>query len=166
MWIHTHLSTTFNLTLNCSLIFTHTRRSDQYCRAYPGLTTWISVTIIISWQSSTRVYHWVMSLTTLFLAHLSTKWAIVTGLCPSSSVVRCASCVNFFTYTSSPLKPLIGFWPNFTGMIPRCSSTKVVQTVPLGCISKSPGQKIGFQTTIFKNLLVWNYKALSFIFSI
>jgi len=42
-----------------------------------------------------------------FLAHLSTKcsgWAIVTGLCPSSvvvrrpsCVVRCASCVNFFT---------------------------------------------------------------------
>jgi len=36
----------------------------------------------------------------LFLAHLSTKcsgWAIVTGLCPSSVVVRRASCVNFFT---------------------------------------------------------------------
>ena len=32
-----------------------------------------------------------------FLAHLSTKWAIVTGLCPSSCVVRRASSVNFFT---------------------------------------------------------------------
>ena len=34
LWIHTHLSTTFNLTLNCSLILTHARRSDQYCSAY------------------------------------------------------------------------------------------------------------------------------------
>jgi len=33
LWTHTHLSTTFNLTLNCSLILTHVRRSDQYCRA-------------------------------------------------------------------------------------------------------------------------------------
>jgi len=36
----------------------------------------------------------------VFLAHLSTKcsgWAIVTGLCPSTVVVRRASCVNFFT---------------------------------------------------------------------
>jgi len=32
LWIHTHLSTTFNLTLNCLLILTHSRRSDQYCR--------------------------------------------------------------------------------------------------------------------------------------
>ena len=31
--LHTHLSTTFNLTLNCPLILTHARRSDQYCRA-------------------------------------------------------------------------------------------------------------------------------------
>jgi len=35
LWIHAHLSTTFNLTLNCSLILTHASRSDQYCRAYP-----------------------------------------------------------------------------------------------------------------------------------
>jgi len=32
LWIHTHLSTTFNLTLNCSLILTHVRLSDQYYR--------------------------------------------------------------------------------------------------------------------------------------
>jgi len=38
---------------------------------------------------------------------------------------------------SSSQKPLIGFWPNFTGMIPRCSSTKVVQTILVGCISRS-----------------------------
>jgi len=92
-----------------------------------------------------------------FLAHLSTKcsgWAIVTGLRPS--------CVNFFTKTSSPLKPIIGFWPNFTGMIHGWSSTKIVQTVPVGCMSRSQGQKLGFQNAIFKNLLVWNYKAQSF----
>jgi len=34
------------------------------------------------------------------------------------------------------------------------SSTKVVQTVLVGCISRSRGQKIGFQIAIFKNLLV------------
>jgi len=99
-----------------------------------------------------------------FLAHLSTKcsgWAIVIGLCPSLSVVRRPSCVNFFTKTSSPLKPLIGFWPNFTGMIPGWSPTKVVQIVPVGCISRSQGQKIGFQNAIFKNLLVWNCRAQS-----
>jgi len=81
---------------------------------------------------------------------------------PSSCVVRCASCVNFFTLTSSPLKPLIGFWPNFTGMIPGWSPTRVVQIVPVGCLSRSRGQKIGFQNAIFRNLLVCNYNAQSF----
>jgi len=33
LWIHTHLSTTFILTLKCPLILTHAKRSDQYCRA-------------------------------------------------------------------------------------------------------------------------------------
>ena len=50
-------------------------------------------------------------------------------------------------------------WPNFTGMIPRWSLIKVVQTVSVGCINRSLGQKIGFQNAIFKNLLVRNYKA-------
>jgi len=67
-----------------------------------------------------------------------------------------------FLLTTSPLKPLIGFWPNFTGMIPGWSPIKVVQTVPVGCISRSRGQKIDFQNAIFKNLLVRNYKAQSF----
>jgi len=56
----------------------------------------------------------------------------------------------------------MGIWPNFTGMIPGWSPIKVVQTVPVGCISRSGGQKIGFQNAIFKNLLVQNYKAQSF----
>jgi len=47
-------------------------------------------------------------------------------------------------------------------MIPGWSPIKVVETVPVGCISRSQGQKIGFQNAIFKNLLVWNYKAQSF----
>jgi len=42
------------------------------------------------------------------------------------------------------------------------SPTKVVQIVPVGCISRSQCQEIGFQNAIFKNLLVWNYKAQSF----
>jgi len=35
-------------------------------------------------------------------------------------------------------------------MIPRCSSTKVVQTVPVGCIRSSRGQKIRFSIDNFK----------------
>jgi len=64
--------------------------------------------------------------------------------------------------TSSPLKPLIGFWPNFTGMIPGWSPTKVVKIVLIGCISRSRGQIVGFQNAIFKNPFVWKYKAQSF----
>jgi len=47
-------------------------------------------------------------------------------------------------------------------MIPERSPIKVVQTIPVGCISRSRGQKIGIQNAIFKNLLVRNYKAQSF----
>jgi len=46
-------------------------------------------------------------------------------------------------------------------MIPVRSSTKFVQTVSVGCISRLRGQKISFHF-FFKNLLVWNYKAQSF----
>jgi len=53
-------------------------------------------------------------------------------------------------------------WPNFTGIIHGWSPNKVVQTVPIGCISRSRGQKIDFWNETFKNLLVWNYKAQSF----
>jgi len=56
-----------------------------------------------------------------------------------------------FYFNISPLKPLIGFWPNFI----------VVQTVPVGCISRSRGQK-RFSKCNFKNLPVWNYKPKSF----
>ena len=56
----------------------------------------------------------------------------------------------------------MGIWPNFTGKIPGWSPIKVVQTVPVGCISRSQGQQIGFWKETSKNLLVWNYKAQSF----
>jgi len=64
--------------------------------------------------------------------------------------------------TTSFLEPLMGFWPNSTGMIPGWSPTKIVQMVLIGCISRSRGQTIGFQNANSKNLLVWNYKAQSF----
>jgi len=64
--------------------------------------------------------------------------------------------------TTSSLEPLMGIWPNFTGMIPGWSLTEIVQMVLIGCINRSQGQKIGFQNAIFKNLLVWNYKAQGF----
>jgi len=60
------------------------------------------------------------------------------------------------------LEPLMGILPNSTGMVPGWSLTIIVQMVLIGCISRSRGQKIGFQNEIFKNLLVCNYKAQSF----
>jgi len=58
----------------------------------------------------------------------------------------------------------MGIWPNSTGMVPRWSLTEIAQMVLIGCISMSlsRGQKIGFQNAIYKNLLVWNYRAQSF----
>jgi len=53
------------------------------------------------------------------------------------------------------LEPLMGLWPNSTGMVPGWSPTKIVQMVLIGCRSRSQGQK----NAIFKNLLDWNYKA-------
>jgi len=35
-----------------------------------------------------------------------------------------------------------------------CGPTKVVQTVLIGCINRSWGQKVGFQNAIFKNLVL------------
>ena len=51
---------------------------------------------------------------------------------------------------------------SLTGMIPGWFPIKVVQTVPVSCISRSRGQWIGFWNENFKNLLVWNYKAQDF----
>ena len=43
---------------------------------------------------------------------------------------------------TAPPKPLIGIWPYFTGMILGWSSFKVVQMVPVHCISRSQELKI------------------------
>ena len=56
-------------------------------------------------------------------------------------------------WTSSSPNPLMEIWPNSTGMILGCSPTQIVQTVLIGCISKSQGQKIAFQNAVFKNLV-------------
>ena len=52
---------------------------------------------------------------------------------------------------------MIGFWPNFTGMILGWSSCKVVQMVPVHCISRSQELKIDFLTKNLKNLFVRNH---------
>jgi len=51
---------------------------------------------------------------------------------------------------SHSLKPVYGFCPNFTGMIPGWSKTRVVKkTVQIGCISRSWGQeRAGFSLAI------------------
>jgi len=64
--------------------------------------------------------------------------------------------------TTSSLELLMGIWPNSTGMVPGWSPTKTVQIILIDCISRSRGQKIGFQNATFKNLLVRNYRAQSF----
>jgi len=66
------------------------------------------------------------------------------------------------SFNITSFEPLMGIWPNAAGMIPGSSPTKIIQMVLIGCISRSRGQKLGFQNAIFKNLLVWNYKAQSF----
>jgi len=73
-------------------------------------------------------------------------WAIVTGLCTSSVVHAwvCVLALTFFVQTTSSLEPLMGIWPISTGMVLGWSSTKIVQMVLIGCISRSRGQKIGF----------------------
>ena len=93
-------------------------------------------------------------------------------LCPWGRNWPCPGGHNFtFNYirkSSNSIfsnEPLMGIWPNFTRMIPRWFLTKIVQMVPVGCISRSRGQKIGFQNASLKNLL-WNYKARAFIFGI
>ena len=51
---------------------------------------------------------------------------------------------------TSSIEPLMGIWPNSTGIVPGWSPTKSVQMVLIGCISRSWGQKIGFQKSCLK----------------
>jgi len=39
----------------------------------------------------------------------------------------------------------MGIRPNWTGMVPGWSPTKIIQMVLIVCITRSRGQKIGFQ---------------------
>ena len=76
--------------------------------------------------------------------------------------VRRPSCVvrrQQLLQTTSPPKPLAGFWPNFVGMILIWSSFKIVQMVSVHCISRSHRLKIDFQDENFKNRFLWNHKA-------
>ena len=66
------------------------------------------------------------------------------------------------SYCDGPLSVVHNVHDVFTGMIPGWFLTKVVQSVLVSCLSRSRGQKIGFQNAIFKGLLVLNYKAHSF----
>ena len=69
----------------------------------------------------------------------------------SPTVRRCRRCPSVHNLnTTFPPKPLIGFWPNFTGMILGWSSFKVVQMVPVHCISRSQELKIDFLTKKLK----------------
>ena len=78
------------------------------------------------------------------------------------SIVRACVRTSTISLNNISSEPTYWIWPNFTGMFPGWSPTKVVQIVPVGCLSRSRGQKIGFQNAILKNLLVWNYNAQSF----
>jgi len=44
----------------------------------------------------------------------------------------------------SYFEPLMGILPNSTERLPAWSSTKIVEMVLIGCISRSRGQYIGF----------------------
>ena len=96
-----------------------------------------------------------------FLAHLSRRLKVrYCDHSPSVVVVVVVVVVRpsvHNLWTTSPPKPLIGFWPNFTGMILGWSSFKVVQMVPVHCISRSQELKIDFLTKNSKNLLVRNH---------
>jgi len=53
---------------------------------------------------------------------------------------------------TSSLEPL-NKW-EFDQAQQELSPTKIIQMVLIGCISRSRGQKLGFQNAILKNLLV------------
>ena len=80
-----------------------------------------------------------------------TRWAFVITFCQSIIRLCMHPCMcKQFLQTTSPPKPLIGFWPNFTGMILGWSSFKVVQIVPVHWLPRSQELKIDFLTENLK----------------
>ena len=100
----------------------------------------------------------------MFLAHLSTKcsrWAFVIAHCPSSIVRVSTISLNISSETTWWI--LTKLHTNDPWVVPYI---KVVQTVPVGCISRSRGQKIGFQNAISKIFLSETTRPRAFIFGI
>jgi len=85
----------------------------------------------LSWSFIVRNYPFIIQLECVKCFELTWAQSAQCELLWQSSVrhpspVCVRACLNFFIQLISPLKPLIGFWPNFTGMIPKCFSTKVL----------------------------------------
>jgi len=83
----------------------------------------------------------------------------------------CAAVVSIFIKKSS-MKPHTVFLQNFAGMIIVWSPAKVVQTVPVSCISWSQGQKICFKIAIsildmfaiwYKTVTKYNIRTIFFV---
>ena len=92
-------------------------------------------------------FYWV---STSLLAHLNRRLKV--SFCDHPLSV-CPFVHNLST--TSPPKPLIGFLPNFTGMILAWSSFKIVQMVRFHI--EVTGAKNRFLTKNLKNLLVRNH---------
>ena len=86
-----------------------------------------------------------------FLVHLSRrlKCTIVIMRCPSS--FRRPSFVNFFTFSTSPLKPLNRIQQNLTGSKISMSSTKFVFFRPIGKTRWPPRPLIGWDIFDFSS---------------
>ena len=98
------------------------------------------------------------SFITCFLAHLS--WKLKVSFCDHSpSVVVGVGVVRMSVRPSTIFKQhlLLNHCLDFTGMILGWSSFKVVQMVPVHCISRSQKLKIDFLTKNLKNLLIRNH---------
>ena len=87
------------------------------------------------------------------LAHGELLWSL-DGRRTSSSVVN--NC-----FIGHLLKQLAGFLPNLADLILIRPSLIIVYMFQVRCISRSHRLKIDFHDENFKNLLVWNHKALS-----
>ena len=152
------------------------RSNATFCSIWSGLALFVQawaipilrINLVYSvyvWQCLSRNNDTIFVYIILFLAHLSRSDKM--RFCDHIlSVVRASLnqrmppvCKQFLQTTSS--KPLIRFWPNFTGMILGWSFFKVVQMVPVHCTSRSRA-KIDIFTENLKYLLVWNRMAQVF----